>query len=120
MMVRVGGEYHVRAIQQVEGDGSLRFYCAIDEGLVLTLGEGQEAARSLDTALGRLRTRLGPVQLILVFDCILQRIEAQQKQNLTAISKTLRKHKVVGFSTYGEQLPVNACQSDFHWCRDWV
>jgi len=103
VMVRVGGEYHVRSIQQVEGDGSLRFYCAIDEGLVLTLGEGQEASRSLDTALGLLKSRLGPVQLILVFDCILQRIEAEQKQTVRAISKTFRKHKVVGFSTYGEQ-----------------
>jgi hypothetical protein len=37
VVVRVGGEYHVRSIQKLEDDGSLRFYCGIDEGLVLTV-----------------------------------------------------------------------------------
>ena len=37
-MVRAGGEYYVRSIQTANPDGSLTFYCAIDEGVVLTLG----------------------------------------------------------------------------------
>lgn len=36
-MVRAGGEYYVRSIQSANPDGSLTFYCAIDEGIVLTL-----------------------------------------------------------------------------------
>ncbi len=103
VMVRVGGEYHARSIQKVEDDGSLRFYCAIDEGLVLTVAEGQEMSRSLDRALENLKSELGSVQLILGFDCILRRLEAEQKQKKLTISETLKKHKVVGFSTYGEQ-----------------
>ena len=34
----------------------------------------------------------------------LRRMEAQEKQSLGAISQLLRQHRVVGFSTYGEQL----------------
>ena len=103
VMVRVGGEYHARSIQQVEEDGSLRFYCAIDEGLVLTVAEGQEISGSLDGALEDLKDEMGPMQLVLGFDCILRRLEAEQKQSMRKISDTLKKHKVVGFNTYGEQ-----------------
>lgn len=40
---------------------------------------------------------------ILGCDCILRRLEAQQKQKTHAISDILSRHHVVGFSTYGEQ-----------------
>jgi len=36
VLVRVGGAYYARSIQRVEPDGSLHFFCAIDEGMVLT------------------------------------------------------------------------------------
>ena len=41
-MVRLGGAEYVRSIQKANPDGSLSFYCAIDEGLVLTLSEGRD------------------------------------------------------------------------------
>ncbi|QIG52499.1 FIST domain containing protein [Nordella sp. HKS 07] len=103
VVVRVGGEYHVRSIQKVEADGSLRFYCGIDEGLVLTVADGDDIARNLDAALTRLADELGSLDLILGFDCILRRLEAEQKQKSLAVSQVLKRHGVVGFSTYGEQ-----------------
>jgi hypothetical protein len=103
VVVRVGGEYHVRSIQQVEEDGSLRFYCGIDEGLVLTLANGDDIARNLDQALARLVAELGSVDLILGFDCILRRLEAEQKQKSLEVSQVLKRHGVIGFNTYGEQ-----------------
>lgn len=103
VVVRVGGEYHVRSIQKVEEDGSLRFYCGIDEGLVLTVADGDDIAQNLDAALTRLAGELGSVDLILGFDCILRRLEAEQKQKSLAVSQVLKRHRVVGFSTYGEQ-----------------
>ena len=36
--------------------------------------------------------------------CILRRIEAQENQRFGAVSALLKRHGVVGFSTYGEQL----------------
>lgn len=103
VVVRVGGEYHVRSIQKVEEDGSLRFYCGIDEGLVLTVADGDDIARNLDQALTRLAAELGSVELILGFDCILRRLEAEQKQKTLIVSQVLKRHGVVGFNTYGEQ-----------------
>ncbi len=103
VVVRVGGEHHVRSIQKVEDDDSLRFFCAIDEGIVLTVAEGQEMVRNLEAGLQGLEKELGPLQLVLGFDCILRRLESQQTQKLAAISQTLKKYQVIGFSTYGEQ-----------------
>jgi len=103
VLVRVGGEYHVRSIQKVEDDGSLRFYCAIDEGLVLTVADSMDIAQHLDRALGEVKAQLGEPQVILGFDCILRRLEVEQKQKSREVSGILRRHKVIGFCTYGEQ-----------------
>ena len=40
---------------------------------------------------------------ILACDCVLRRIEAQEKQLFGKISDILGRHRVTGFSTYGEQ-----------------
>jgi hypothetical protein len=103
VVVKIGGEYHVRSIQKVEPDGSLRFYCGIDEGLVLTVAEGGDIAANLESNLSKLHQQVGEVEMILGFDCILRKLEAEQKQQMRQVSAVLSKHKVVGFSTYGEQ-----------------
>lgn len=103
VVVRIGGRHHVRAIQQVAPNGELIFFSAIDEGLVLTLAEPQDMVRHLDRALSALADP-GPPEAILACDCILRRMEAEEKQMTGAISALFRRHHVVGFSTYGEQL----------------
>ncbi|WP_295045040.1 FIST N-terminal domain-containing protein [uncultured Paracoccus sp.] len=102
LVVRVGGRYHVRSIQRVENGTDLVFFSAIDEGVVLTLATPRDIARSLDTNLAGLAAA-GPLDSILACDCILRRIEAQQKQQTTEVSRILARHNVTGFSTYGEQ-----------------
>lgn len=103
VVVRVGGRHHVRSIQRMLPNGDLVFFSAIDEGLVLTLAEPADMADHLDRELTRLAERDAP-EAILACDCILRRIEAQENQQFGRISGLLRKHSVVGFSTYGEQL----------------
>ncbi len=103
VVVRVGGKHHVRAIQQVAPNGDLVFFSAIDEGLVLTLAEPQDMALHLDAALKSL-SDAGPPAAILACDCILRRMEAQEKQRYGAVSALLRHYGVAGFSTYGEQV----------------
>jgi hypothetical protein len=103
VVVRIGGEYHVRSIQKVERDGSLRFYCGIEEGLVLTVAKGEDLAANLTKNLEKIEGQLGETQMILGFDCILRRLEAEQRQQTREVSDVMRKHKVVGFCTYGEQ-----------------
>ncbi|MFN3847609.1 MAG: FIST C-terminal domain-containing protein, partial [Paracoccaceae bacterium] len=102
VVVRVGGRHHVRAIQRMDANGDLIFFSAIDEGLVLTLAEPQDMVAHLDAELSRLSDHGAPAA-ILACDCILRRMEALEKQKSGAISAVLRAHRVLGFSTYGEQ-----------------
>ena len=103
VVVRVGGKHHVRAIQQVGDGDDLVFFSAIDEGVVLTLAEPMDMVVHLDRELAALSSKGAP-QAILACDCILRRMEAQEKQKTGAVSQLLRAHRVVGFSTYGEQM----------------
>ena len=103
VVVRIGGEYHVRSIQKLEDDGSLRFYCGIDEGLVLTVANGGDIALNLEQALDNLKIAPDSREIILGFDCILRRLEAEQTQKKLEVSEILQRNKVLGFSTYGEQ-----------------
>jgi len=99
--VRIGGRHHVRAIRAVEGS-DLVFFSAIDEGVVLTLAEPQDMVAHLGREMAAL-SAAGRPAAILACDCILRRMEAQEKQKTGAVSAILREHGVVGFSTYGEQ-----------------
>lgn len=103
VVVRIGGRHHVRAIQQVADNGDLVFFSAIDEGLVLTLAEPQDMVAHLERELSALSQGAAP-QAILACDCILRRMEALEKQKSGAVSALLKQNRVVGFSTYGEQL----------------
>src|SRR5690606_3387617 len=80
----------------------LLFFAAIDEGMVLTIAEPEDLVEHLGSELQALRQPGDPIA-VLGFDCILRRIEAQQKQMTGGVSKLLREHGVIGFSTYGEQ-----------------
>ncbi|ETX15524.1 GfdT protein [Roseivivax halodurans JCM 10272] len=101
VVVRLGDTHHVRAIQRVTEDGELVFFSAINEGMVLTLADHEDMAAHLDRNLALLSPD-GAAQ-ILGCDCILRRIEARQGQQTRAISEILGRHRVIGFSTYGEQ-----------------
>lgn len=103
VVVRIGGKHHVRAIQQVAENGDLVFFSAIDEGLVLTLAEPRDMVAHLEGELGVL-AKGGAPDAIIACDCILRRMEAMEKQRTGAVSALLQQHRVLGFSTYGEQL----------------
>src|SRR5690606_19438922 len=103
VMLRIGGEYFVRSIQKANPDGSLTFYCAIDTGLVLTVAKGHALLDNLQQYLEKVRREVPNLELVLGCDCILRRLELQQK-NLTHLApEALGGAKFVGFSTYGEQ-----------------
>ena len=103
VVVRIGGQHHVRAIQRVEDNGDLQFFSAIDEGLVLTLAESQNMGAHLQRELDALASEHEPLS-VLACDCILRRTEVTQRQIGPEISRILAAHRVVGFSTYGEQI----------------
>ena len=103
LLVRIGGQKHVRSIQRVLDNGDLVFFSAIDEGVVLTLADAEDIAAHLDASLDALATDRRPAAII-ACDCILRRLDAEQSQASTAVSRILSDHGVVGFNTYGEQV----------------
>lgn len=102
VMVRAGGRHHVRSIQHVGPDDSLIFFGAVAEGMVLTLAEESDIAGHLNAALADLRASRPP-GLVLGFDCVFRRIDAESRQKSGEVSRILRDNRVAGFSTYGEQ-----------------
>ena len=104
LMLRIGTEFFVRAIAGVESDGSLKFYCAIDKGLVLTIGEGVSAIEALEQTFATIRDEIGEPVVILGCDCILRRLEMDQRGIADEVGRLLAVNKVFGFSTYGEQI----------------
>lgn len=103
LIVRVGGEYHVRSIQQANQDGSLSFLCAIDEGIVLTVAQSGDIVQDLRDFFQGIRQDIGELQLVIGCDCILRRLEIERKEVKDLISQVLLENRVIGFSTYGEQ-----------------
>ncbi|MBV8092357.1 MAG: FIST C-terminal domain-containing protein [Acetobacteraceae bacterium] len=103
VMVRLGGDYFVRSIQKTNRDGSLTFFCAIDEGVVLTLAQREDMIENLEAFFQDIRQEMGPPQLVIGFDCILRSLEAEMRQVRHRASRILAANNVIGFSTYGEQ-----------------
>ncbi len=103
VVVRVGGNYYVRSIQKVNEDESLTFFCAIDEGIVLTVAKGTDLVDDLRQCFADLRSKLGEPELVLGCDCLLRHLEIDQRGIKDDVAKVLAENNVVGFATYGEQ-----------------
>ncbi|MEO3998502.1 FIST N-terminal domain-containing protein [Mesorhizobium sp. CAU 1732] len=103
VVVRVGGEYYCRSIQKLNPDKSLSFFCAIDKGVVLTVAQPKGMVESTREKLRELSDQLGGIDVVLGFDCVLRRLDAQNRQSFRAISTLYKEQKVIGFGTYGEQ-----------------
>ncbi len=111
VVVRIGEDHHVRAIQQVNDDGELVFFSAIDEGMVLTVAEPTNMAQHLRRKMEELSKESGFSDVICC-DCILRRIEAEQTQMTRELSDILSENNVTGLSTYGEQIgPLHVNQT---------
>ena len=103
LVVKVGGDYYCRSIRNMNADGSLTFFCAIDEGLVFTVARPQDMVASAEATLAEVDAALGGIDLVLGFDCILRRLDAENRQIRHQVDALYRKYHVVGFHTYGEQ-----------------
>ncbi|MFH0785066.1 MAG: FIST N-terminal domain-containing protein [Pseudomonadota bacterium] len=103
LMLRIGDDYYVRSISNIEPDGSLKFFCAIDTGSVLTIGKGNSAIEALNRDLQKVKGCIGDPAVIIGCDCILRRLEMEERGIDESVGRLMAKSKVVGFSTYGEQ-----------------
>lgn len=103
LMLRIGGEYFVRSIQKANPDGSLSFYCAIANGLVLTLSKYGNLLQNLEYQLSSISQEISKPQLILGCDCILRRIELKSQNQTSRFKEAIAPYPYVGLNTYGEQ-----------------
>ena len=103
VMLKIGGDYFVRSIASITPEGSIKFLCAIDEGLVLTMGRPSDMTKNLKENLQKVAADVPNLKFIFGCDCILRRIELQEKQLLKEARAVLEHFPFFGFSTYGEQ-----------------
>ena len=103
LVVRIDGSNYVRSIQKVNEDGSVTFFCAIEEGLVLRVARGVDLVDNLEQAFTEICKEIGSPQLVLSCDCILRKLEILQSNLIDRIADIFRRHNAVGFNTYGEQ-----------------
>lgn len=103
IVLTLSGDDYVRSIQRVNPDLSLSFYCAMEEGLVLSVGKGLDVASAMKHAFFRIGERIGKPDVVLGFDSILRRLEFEARGIDGTVGNFLARHRVVGFSTFGEQ-----------------
>ena len=103
IVVLIGGGNFVRSIQKANPDGSLTFFCAIENGLVLRVAKGVDLLANLEEAFSQLRAQIGPLQLVLTCDCILRKLEIAENGLQDRVGELFRQNNAVGFNTYGEQ-----------------
>jgi hypothetical protein len=103
LVLRAGGGNWVRSICRTEPDGSLRFFCAADPGTMLRVARSIDPVEAIETTFAELRRDLGDVSGMLVFDCILRRLEFEELGIDEDLGRLLAAQHAVGFSTYGEQ-----------------
>lgn len=103
MLVRQNMNYHVRAIHDAPGAHALSFMGAIDDGLILTLGRGKAIIETLEAGLNVRGARGEHPDFVLGFDCVLRKLEIEQKHLGQPVSQIFRQRRVIGFNTYGEQ-----------------
>ncbi len=103
LMVKVGGDFHVRSIRHAHLDHSLTFFCAIDEGVVLRLAKTEAILPNLRAFFQGVNESFGPPALVIGFDCIHRSLSLEKTQTKHLASDVLAANNVIGFCTYGEQ-----------------
>ena len=103
VMLQIGNDWYVRSIEKVNEDGSLTFFCAIDEGLPLTVAKGVGLVETLQDKVKEIQEKFSRIELTIGCDCILRRLEINEKKKANDVIDTLSKINFIGFSTFGEQ-----------------
>lgn len=103
VVVMIDGTNYVRSIQKVNPDGSLTFFCAIEDGLVLRVAKGVDLLENLEQVFTQIHAEIGPPQLVLGCDCILRKLEIAQSSLVDRVNEIFVRNNSIGFNTYGEQ-----------------
>jgi hypothetical protein len=103
IVVLIDGTNYVRSIQKANPDGSLTFFCAIEEGLVLRGASGVDLVGNLEETFAGIQAAIGKPQLVVGCDCILRKLEITERGLVERVEQVFRDNHTIGFSSYGEQ-----------------
>jgi len=103
IIVLINGESYVRALNAINPDHSLTFFCAIEKGTVLRIARGTGFLPKLEQVFADLRAKLGPAQCILGFDCSHRKLAVMRSPEREKIADLMLDNRTTGFCTYGEQ-----------------
>ncbi len=103
LVLAFGEQPYVRSIQKYNEDLSLTCYCAIEEGLVITIGAATDPYATLENGLEKIHRAIPEPAVILACDCILRRLEFEDHGIDGVMGELMARNRVFGFSTYGEQ-----------------
>lgn len=103
-VTKIGDSHYVRSIETLDRSGALKFACAIEEGMVLRVANRLDPAQTLARNFNDVRAMLGDIDLALGFDCAYNRAELDGSADMPGVSAEFRRNKLVGFSSFGEQI----------------
>jgi len=103
LIVRIGDDYYGRSIYRLNPDLSFTCLCAIDTGIVVSIGRAVDALTTLEHAFDAVHETVPEPVLVIGCDCILRRLEMEESGSAERIGAFLSQNRVFGFSTYGEQ-----------------
>lgn len=106
VLVNIEGNLYVRSVQAIHEDGSLTFYCAVDEGWLLDIAGHDEMVPALESDVAALEIGGERPAFLLGFNCILRALEADRKGIHSDLGDVLARcaEGCVSFDTYGEIL----------------
>jgi len=103
LLLKAGGSSWIRSIATVNDDGSLNMFARVDTGDVLRIGRPVGMLDKLTEQFDKVGAELGSISAMITFDCILRRLEFEERGLADEVGAFLAQHRAIGFSTYGEQ-----------------
>ena len=104
LLLEMGEQLLPRGIWAHQPDGSLTMACSVEEGLVVSIANSTNPLLALERSLAEVGRRVAEPAALVVFDCLLRRIELEARGLAAEVGQLLADRGAVGFSSYGEQL----------------
>lgn len=103
LLFPLGTENFVRDIQSVNPDGSLSLFCAIETGIVISIGQSVTPLQKAENIFNAITAKIGSPSFILGCDCAHRKLDFTNRRLLSQAGNLYAKNNVFGFNTYGEQ-----------------
>ncbi|MBT8494980.1 MAG: FIST C-terminal domain-containing protein, partial [Deltaproteobacteria bacterium] len=99
----LGGRAYIRSVMEVQGT-SLRFACAVENGVILRLVEPGNIIERTAESLGEAEAEVGgEIGALIAFNCLGRFLEVEATGQTAELARLIGKYPVVGFNTFGEQ-----------------